>query len=434
MTKQKKLLFYILFYIFVRGFLIILFGNSDMFNVLADVLVFYIAYKVKRKRLVAIKQSIGKPIKYSLYVFFTVGIIASLINAMPIVSLLWGIRMFLRYVVLFCVIYAICDENDAKYAHQKLYYLFNINAVSCLYDFLTGRIGDMMGGIFLGNSSLAVFLVMCVLIYTSDYFSKQISEYRLLFCISISFFIAMVAEIKFLYFVIPLCVYTSYVVMKKFSLFHVSLLVVAYFSLVPLLQYTLSIYYDDEYAEMVFDSEFIEEETTHKNYNLASEHQSFNRGTCVKMAEETFLVDPIHSAIGWGIGSGSNSSSFGTWIHYQFSQTAYFLFTSSYVLSETGWFGYISFLLFYFFVFVHFFSIYLRTKDERIKYYAAIGMTMAGMTFLFIWYNDKPYADYYIVFILWAFCYVAIERRRKLLEINNIQIEAQNDNDDKGTE
>ena len=92
-----------------------------------------------------------------------------------------------------------------------------------------------------------------------------------------------------------------------------------------------------------FDMEFIQEETSHA-YTLSEEAAdfSFNRSTCVEMASTLILNDPIHLLFGYGVGSGNTSEKFGTWISATYSKiTSYNWFTSSWLLIEYGWVGYI---------------------------------------------------------------------------------------------
>lgn len=413
MEKLRKYLYYIILFIFIKGVLIKFLGNKDVFDLMTDVLVFYIAYKVPRGEKGEVRSMLGKGVVWATGTFLFVGLLADLINLVPPLTVLWGVRMFARYFLLLYAIIKLCDAHDVGLFKGFLYRMFKWNVIACVVEFLLGRMGDSMGGTFVGNGQLILFLMICLILFTVDYFNRSISLVNFLIRIASVFVIAMWAEIKLLYFFVPLCVYTGYVLIRKFSIGHIITLTMAYFLLIPVMQFALSFYFGEKYVNDVFDRDYVEQETHHDGYNLAAIGRSFNRGTCIIKAESMFLQDPTHYYLGHGIGSGTNSGTFGTWIKQRYEDTAYFFFTSSYVLIETGWIGYIAFLLIYLFITIRFWKSFWHQEDDAIRYWAALGMMMGLFTFMLIWYNDRPYADYYLPFILWAFCLLAIERKGK---------------------
>lgn len=415
MNKKTKQLYYILIYICIKGLLIKLIGHADTFNFLADIMIFYIAYKAPHGKKGELRELLGKGVLFSIGIFLLVGIISDFLNLTAPLTVIWGLRMILRYFLLFYAIIKLERNHDFIDFRKIIYNVFRWNVLVCFTEYLLDRTGDLMGGTFIGNGELSVFLLICLLCFSLDYFVKRISSRNFAIRMAIIFTIAIWAEIKLFYFLIPLSIYTIYVLIKKFSVTHIVILCVAYFSFVPVMEYVLSLYYDKQYVEHVFDYDNIVRETSHAGYNLSAIGRSFNRSTCIKQAEELFLTDPLHYAIGWGIGAGSNSDRFGTWINQKYRDTAYFYFTSSYVLIETGWIGYIAFLLMYLFIVFRFWKIYRNNeKNLVVKYWTVLGLTMSIMTFLFIWYNDRPYADYYLPFCLWAFCFLEIRRSKRI--------------------
>ena len=98
----------------------------------------------------------------------------------------------------------------------------------------------------------------------------------------------------------------------------------------------------------------------------------------------------------------------------KYRHTGYFYFTSSFVLIETGWIGYILFISIYLFIMLRFLYYYIKSKNNQEKYWAAIGTMMGIMTFMFIWYNSAPYVDYYLPFMLWGFCFLGILKNKTI--------------------
>ncbi len=410
LSPNKKKVYYLILFIFFKSFIASIIGMEDVLNLVADILVFYLVYRQPKKHFAQLKRALGYKLIGVISFFFFIGILSGFVNYVPIQTILWGVRLFIRYFFLFYVLFFTFDKTDIPWFKKFLYKIFTWNSLACIYQLYNFRTGDGMGGIAHNNGELAILLVVLDLFFCMEYLSGNISKYSLIGRFLMTIFISMWAEIKLLYFILPLCLYSTYVLVKKTSFVHVIVLVLASLFFVPTMKFILSFYYSDEYIEKTFDSDEIVTEISHDRYNLAAEGVSFNRNTCIKKTQETFLLDPIHNAIGWGIGSGTNSSRFKTWINYQYEQTAYFFFTSSYVLIETGWIGFVSFLLIYAFIMLRFLHYYILRKDQSSKYWASIGIILCGMTFLFIWYNDTPYAYYYIPFIIWSFCFIALRK------------------------
>lgn len=406
--KQDKLFFVTLLFLFLKGFVIQLFGNFDLFNLLADFLVIVCAIKTPKLPYRNLIQITGKVIIYSLSLFLIVGVFSDLLNLVPIKTTLWGVKNFIRYFLLAYAVLGRYRNLRVDNFKKLIYNLFFLNILAVIFDYSTNRVGDAMGGIFLGNGDLAIFLVISLLFFSSDYMLGKKNVCSLIGAYVVSFSIAMLAEIKFLYFMIPLCLCLSYVFVRKMTVLNVLLFSIVCFFWTPTLKYALSFYYDQNYIENIFDEDERDEYLEGDGYNLGMADVGFNRNTCVEKAQILFLKDMQTSLVGYGIGSASNSSTFGTWIAEKYRFTAYFFFTSSFVLIETGWIGYILFLSIYLFIMLRFLYFYFKARDAHAKYWAAIGTMMGIMTFMFIWYNSAPYVDYYLPFMLWGFCILGI--------------------------
>ena len=83
-------------------------------------------------------------------------------------------------------------------------------------------------------------------LFSADYLKKRMSLKVYALRIVFFFITAMWGEIKMLYFFLPLCVYGTYVLLKKMSLKHIAILIVAWISAIPILTMVLSLYYDEE--------------------------------------------------------------------------------------------------------------------------------------------------------------------------------------------
>ncbi len=413
--KQDKIFWGTLLFIFVKGFIIKTFGNFDLINLLADVLVICCAVKTPKIQIQNVIKITGRPIIFSLFFFFLIGIIGDIVNSVPIKTSIWGIKNFLRFFLLtYSIIgrYKFLDSYTFKKLVTKLFYL---NLLAITIDFFAGRKGDSMGGIFLGNGDLAIFLIVSLFLFTSDYFVGRKKKLLVVGAYVSSFIIAMLAEIKFLYLIIPMCLYLSYVLIKKMTIMNITVFILSCMFIVPTLKYALSFYYNEAYIEAIFNEEERDEYLSNSGYNLGMADNGFNRNTSIENVQLLFFRDNLTpSLVGYGLGSASNSKTFGTWIADKYRFTGYFFFTSSFVLIETGWIGYILFISIYLFIMLRFLYYYIKSKNNQEKYWAAIGTMMGIMTFMFIWYNSAPYVDYYLPFMLWGFCFLGILKNKTI--------------------
>lgn len=416
----KKLLFFVLYLILLNGFIQSYLIKSEYIPLLSDVILFYIAFSTKNN-ILDVSRAVG-PWVVRLFAILLVGSTAiSIMNAMPAISILWGLRMVVRYLLLFMLVYKYFTITDVDKFKRILIRFFWINTLIVAYQFfIEKKVGDFIGGIFLNNGELFVFNLYCTLLLSKEYFIGYLSKSRFIFLLVVEMFVAMVAEIKVMYFTIPLAIYAVYIFTKKFSIKHIVVLVCAFFFLVPCMKMAMSLMYGEEYVNKTFDMEFIQEETSHA-YNLSEEAAdfSFNRSTCVEMASTLILKDRIHLLFGYGVGSGNTSEKFGTWISASYSKiTSYNWFTSSWLLIEYGWVGYIIWILIFLLLAYRLLLIYHKSQDPIVKYWSSLGFISVMFTFIIAWYNNVPYYNAYFIYLFWAVCFVGIRERLKELENN----------------
>lgn len=411
MRNNKKLLFFSIYYILYGALVTRFVYSNQLLTLIPDMIVVYLTFFRKVPKSYAIHNYTGKLLGFLLLCFLGLGIFTALRNNMPPMSTIWGTRMFLRYSLLLYLVYHYFDYSDILKCKKIFYQSFYFNLLFCIIERARGQIGDFMGGIQQGNGDLAIYLVICLLMFSLDYFNKELSLKKFIFCVVISFMEAMWAEVKFLYFLIPLCLYGTYVLYKKFSITHIIVLVLSFFFLVPALRLILSSYYGDTYINDVFDQDQIEKYTTGSNYGF--NENSFNRSTCIEMTNMYYLTDYDHLLFGYGIGSGTVSSNFSTWLLNAIEGTNYFYFTSSYVLIEMGWVGYTLFIVGHILLLWKFILLYMRSRSKIEKYWTTFSLLLVAITFLFMWYNALPYTLWYLPYLVWGMCYVVLRELKR---------------------
>lgn len=419
MNKTKRYTYWAIYAVLYCSVIQRYLWQNQFMLLLPDVIIFSICLlqkgltnKIAKSN--SVSKILGHSILYLYISFFILGIISDIVNMVNPLTSLWGFRMIVRYGLLFLLIYKNFDFNDIKKIRRVIDISFYINAILVFQQFLTNQRGDMMGGILGGNGELALYMLLLSTLYSADFFHKRISFINYITRISLFFMFAMWAEIKMLYFILPIYIYLSYILLKKFSFKHILILIIACFCAVPLLTKTLSLYYGEDYVTQTMDIEKLQD---YNNGNYGFTEQSINRGT-IFTKSNIFLNSTKYMIIGHGLGSGTVSQFFGLNIFEQYRNTFYDYFTMSYLLFEVGYLGLCIFLIMHIILLWKFFTVYKNSSDLILKHWSALGILSTFLAFLMIYYNSSPINSYYFGYIFWAICCIAIRERRKQLKLN----------------
>lgn len=420
MDKRKLLHLSILWVIY--GSLINRFiWNNQLIAIIPDILLCILLFMEKpRKEKNNLQLYVGKAVISVFYSILILGVISSLISFTPMTATIWGVRQFFRYGLMTYMILLYFRPRDIIWGRKVLYQSFLWNMFFVIVEFALGQTGDAMGGTFSGNGELSIYLTVISFIAEMEYLQHRLSIQKFIAVCCLCFATSILAEIKLLYILLPLTLYGGYVLLKKLNIKHVIILVIAYFSMIPVIKFALLLYYDENYVESVFDKEEMNEylENDYALQSGTTQLLSFNRNTCIERSSIILSQDPKTFLIGNGIGSLTQSQLFKTPLAKMYFPTFYFFFTFSYILLELGWLGFILFLLFYALIAYRFYRYYQNTKDSIIKYWSSIGIFMACVSYIFMWYNAVPYSAYYFPFILFSLCFVGIKLRVQKLSMN----------------
>ena len=419
MKQDKKSLYFIFYWVLYSGLISVYFIRSEFISILPDILLLFLLLKRIAFKPMQIKQCLGIWIPLCFNLFLLFGSLSSVLNYVSFPAYLWVLHYYVRYWFLFFCMYSIFDVGDAQRIKSIFYKAAYINICLCILQVMMGVRGDTLGGTFAGgNAEIALLIIIMTIIGSCDYFYGRLSIKKALFLLFGFFFIAILGEIKFLYFIIPLCIYISYVLIRRFSMKQIIVLVIIIFVFVPVMKGVLSLYYDDNYVEFVFNKEQMRD-------NLRVAHtggeRGMNRGTAIEIVTTYILRDDWNLLLGKGIGGGSSSSLFASDVYFKYKDTNYFNFTLAYVLVETGWIGLILFCAVYVFLLLRFWGIYLKSKDSQIKYWAVCGIVGSVMTGALIWYNALVIFAYFVFFFFFALCFLSIRDRKYILQHSAIE-------------
>lgn len=420
MVKSKKYIYWAIYAILYCSVIQRYIWPNQFCQIFPDIIIFSLFFFKKElinKKTPKINVILGKWIPKLFIIFFLLGIISDIINLTNPIAAIWGTRMLLRYILLFLLVYKNFEIKDLTKLNKIINISFYINSILILYQFITNVTGDLMGGIWSGNGELSIYIILMTLYFSAEYYTKKMNLKSFLFRILFFYTTAIWAEIKMLYFLLPICIYGVYILLKRFSIRHIIILIIAWFLAIPVLTQVLSLYYDDEYVSQTLNVEDLQAYNTN-NYGFTEE--SLNRGTIFEKSI-LFLNSPIYIIMGHGLGSGNMSSYFSTDLSEQYGKTCYNFFSISYLLMEVGYSGLILYLTIHILLLYKFFSFYKKTKDETIKFWATIGVLATAATFLMIYYNSIPLNNYYLGYLFAAMCFIGIKNRQKELTLTRIQ-------------
>lgn len=414
MRTDKKLIYFLIYWIIYSGLIVQYIWSNKLINFVPDIIVFYLWFTSWEKKYnIPIKHYIGKVIPIIIVFFIAVGVFSDLLNEQPLLNCLFGLRNYIRYFVLFIVIHKTFNLNDVLKTKDIYIQGLKYNLLFVIFQSLVlGIRGDLLGGTFSGgNSDLYLFILPGIFMLSCDYFQKRIKISTLFLYTAGIIYFALVGEVKIIYFTIPLIIYGAYVLIKRFCISHIVTLIFGFIFIIPLLQYLMGFYYSQDYINKVFELDEIDRYTNNKGFG------EFNRGTAITLSNSILLTDTQHRLLGYGFNSASTSDIFVSPLSNIYSYISGFqYFSTSYLLAETGWIGFILFIVGHILLFSRFYMFYCKyTKDPIIKNWSTVGLLSVAMTFLLIWFNNSPVCGYYLMYILWAIIFLSIKFRVQYL-------------------
>ena len=192
-----------------------------------------------------IKYSIGAWIGPVFGIILLLGIVSSIISFTPLMATIWGARQFARYGLIAYMIIMFFKQADVDWFKKVLDKSIQWNMLFVVVEFALGQTGDSMGGTFGGNGDFSIYLAVITFVSTADYFQKRITLKRFVFIFTFCFIAGILAEIKLLYMLLPMCLYGGYILFKRFDIKQIVILAAAYFLLIPVVKFTLSFYYNE---------------------------------------------------------------------------------------------------------------------------------------------------------------------------------------------
>lgn len=350
--------------------------------------------------------------KVSPFIIYTVSfglllLIVYLFNYQSIAYFLWGFRNNFRFYFAFLSFIFFLDGNDAE-GLLKLYdFLFWINAVITVFQFVVlGYNQDNLGGLFgvergCNAYTLAFFSIVIGKSVLSFIDKKEKAWLCFLKC-GVSLIIAAMAEIKFYFIVFAVIVFTAAVI-TRFSTQKLILILISSGLFIVSSMIMTSVFGEGSSLSV----ERIWELVTAKSYSSA---EDLGRFTAIPVISKNFLTEIPEKLFGMGLGN-CDTSAFDV-CNTPFYKTYYYLhytwFSSAFLFLENGFIGLLIYISFFVMCFV--LSRKQSKKEGTNKLFCRLSMIIAVVCAILLFYNSSLRMEVsYILFFALALPFIEIQ-------------------------
>lgn len=402
MQARKYIKYLFFFSVFILSLMVTQLGKtvvliSDFINILLLCCLFYNKHKLS-----SVITLLGKNICIIFILLIALGIISSLINFIQPITTLWGVRTFYRYAIYFVSCIVFLNIRDCIYYEKWLRNILLVNFFfSTIQFFLLNQIGDINSGTLSGNGGLYVLCYVCLTYYIISYIYQRITLKTMAIYLSLVLFIAIFAELKIVFLLIPATYGLCILLAKKTKNSFKSILFVTVFCVVGLS--VIAVFQGDRYVEALTNKDDLIEYSTRKGgYNFTEE--GINRGIALELTDNLFYSDnSIQRYLGMGIGTGSASPIIASPFFQRYGRTlSYHFFMTSYLLIEQGWIGFILYVVLWIFILLR--LKVMKLHDDFYMFWRTFGIVLTIQILVSIWYNASLVLDD----VWFLFLYLAI--------------------------
>jgi len=334
---------------------------------------------------------------FTVGLFFTLAMVAFVVNAQPIAALIWGTRVVMRFFVFWVSCVFFLQEEDVHRMVRIFFFLTvgNVLAVSFQYliqgytfDFVSGLFGTEIGA----NSEMNVFLVQMFICGMAMYAFSRCSWKFLLAIVGMGLYIAAISELKVVFVELPL-VFCVLLLCAGWRPKCGRMLVVG----------AIAIYL----AGMLFFIFYPEWEgflslSSIQNYigdmGYAGEG-TLNRTTAVPYVFENMLTSPVRWLFGYGLGNADAASFYASEIYQTYSATRYQYFGFAHFLAENGVLGVVTYLSFYVIILAK--SLAFKRRDPERAVWYVIGAMSSVLAFFYMFYSQALRVEITYIYMFW---------------------------------
>lgn len=314
------------------------------------------------------------------------------------------IQMRIPIFILLCISY--WSIEDVKLVFRHLMWLQPINLLFAASEyFALGLSGDNCGGVFGvtagSNMMLNMYLVLVTAYAASCYLGVRGSNYSLgamVATLTMSFFVATLAEIKFFY--LEACVAVAIAMIASRKSHRMFLLAGVFMGALALGLTFLAVYFPDSF-DMLFDIDALR--AYDDGSNVATSGYGISRAGAIGQINDLFFGNNVADRmVGYGFGSATMSSipvfcspfywAYG-WLKYYYSQIAM-------LYLQNGYIGLIFYFVIHLLPIIYAFRFRIRFEDSSWSYVFSICIGVMFVLNCFYNGSSRSYAA-----LLWAVCF-----------------------------
>lgn len=399
--KSKKNFIYLeLLYILIVFFLKDILHFPSFITYLTDLLLvcsFAVSFGKIQKSII---KAQARSTFYIILLILLTMIIGALLNGINPLYFLWGFRNNFRFFIFFISCIVLLDKDDIDKIFKLFLFFFWINfAITLIQYFGFGLKKDYLGGIFgitQGCNTYSVIFLGAILCYKiSLYFNSKITLFNLLIYLFTSLLIAVLAELKILYFELIICFILAILFSKPTTKTLISLLLcfIGIFFVIWLMSV-----YDPDTLEFLKNTTLVQDYLSGEGYTDSGDLNRFTALT--KIYNMFFANNLLNGLFGFGLGSCDTSSFafLSTPFFKNYEYLHYRWFSHSWVYLEQGAIGLILLILFI----VSILIFCLRRRKFLNAQYILVTLLFSALTLIGIIYNCalEVEASYLIAFML----------------------------------
>ena len=399
----KKLIYFQIIYNLIIKFAITVIGIPSFFNYVTDV-VTILLYLCCHKRIQrTLREASFQEFRILILIYWVILSLTSLFNFVSPFLYIWAFRNTFRF-LFFAEACIVCLEKaDIDHIFDILVRFNYLNIVLSLYEyFVLGYSRDFLGGMFGTergcNGALNLYFCIILIWVVINYTNKKINFFVLAITVISSLGIATLAELKIFYIEFIIIVALS-VFLSKPSFRNGLIIVGSIFGVVFALR-LLAQLFPLHYAVLTSSSNILSyfDAAGTGGYNISRMHafQDINN--------MFFHNNPLRNLFGFGFGSCEYSSVpiFISDFYKQNSTLNYRIFSHSMIFLETGYVGFIGFIIIL--VYPIIFIIRYAKKYNIEKLYSNVVFISVMILIISLWYNNSIKIEYAYM----AYCILAI--------------------------
>lgn len=308
-----------------------------------------------------------------------------------IVLYLWAMLKRYSFFIIFIYIY---NTNKKTIILNKLKITFNfiivIQFFLTLIQFKTGVNYDNVTGLFglYSTGEYAHFLLVILSIYMSDKNKNSKDKYFMIFLIIHILIYSIIAEVKLLFFAMPILIFLDAIIERKFK--NIIIIISTFFILVIGANIYTIIYPEKTFFEKDLVKKYLTED-----YGEVG----LNRFNFMEQLNQNIFENDMQSIIGMGIGAAHPSSKSELLqgpVYKENKDLKIDWFSLPYLITESGILGTILYLSIYAYLLIKYGFIAIKTKEKTIFFIAVLSI-------ISIIYNSSLVGSIRMIIFTWTF-------------------------------